>query len=172
MSSESFTTAIFLITAVIAAAVLVNAFFPIIYSATTTFTSTSHIADERLRTDIKIVNSFASSVPDPNIAKIWMKNVGTTRIADTKLNKSDVYIGAPGDFEFAILNPGGSGSNPSEWEYEIIEIGSANGYWDQGETLYIEARSSKIPDTEGEVVYFQFVLPSGIVCTTTFTSSG
>ena len=169
MSSESFTTAIFLITAVIAAAVLVNAFFPIIYSATTTFTSTSHIADERLRTDIKIVNSYASSVPNPNIAKIWIKNVGTTRIADTKLNKSDVYIGVPGDFEFAILTPGGSGS--PEWEYDIIDIDSANGYWDQGETLCITARSSKIPGT-GEDVYFQFVLPSGIVCTTTFTSSG
>ncbi|MEA2034192.1 MAG: flagellin [Euryarchaeota archaeon] len=171
MSSESFTTAIFLITAVIAAAVLVNAFFPIIYTATTTFTSTSHTADERLRTDIKIVNSYASSVPDPNIAKIWIKNVGTTRIADTKLNKSDVYIGAPGDFEFAILTPGGSESDPSEWEYDIIDIDSANGYWDQGETLYIEARSSEIPGN-GEDVYFQFVLPGGIVCTTTFTSSG
>lgn len=167
MSSESFTTAIFLITAVIAAAVLVNAFFPIIYSATTTFTSTSHIADERLRTDIKIVNSYASGAS--YIAKIWIKNVGTTRIADTKLNKSDVYIGAPGDFEFAILTPGGSGS--PQWEYDIIDIDSANGYWDQGETVYIEARSTKIPGT-GEDVYFQFVLPSGIVCTTTFTSSG
>jgi len=165
MSSESFTTAIFLITAVIAAAVLVNAFFPIIYSATTTFTSTSHIADERLRTDIKIVNSYASGAS--HIAKIWIKNVGTTRIADTKLNKSDVYIGAPGDFEFAIL--GGSGS--PEWEYDILDIDPANGCWDQGETLCITAGSTLIPVT-GEDVYFQFVLPSGIVCTTTFTSSG
>jgi flagellar protein FlaG len=66
MAAETFTTAMFLITAVIAAAVLINAIFPIVYNMAETFSSSSHAADVRLRTDITIVNTFASG----NTAKV------------------------------------------------------------------------------------------------------
>lgn len=162
MSSDSFTTAIFLITAIVAAAVLVNAFFPIIYTATDTFSSSSVTADERLRTDVKIVNSYASTPA----AKVWVKNVGSIRIADNDIDLCDVFAGVPGNFDILVLNKAGPGNG--EWDYEII--GDSNEYWDVGETLRIDIDSALIPGS-GSVTYFHFVLPSGITRTTEFTAS-
>jgi flagellar protein FlaG len=164
MSSESFTTAIFLITAIIAAAVLVNAFFPIIYTATGTFTKSSTIADERLRTDIKIINSFASA--GSQNSKIWIKNIGSARIPDTDIEGADVFIGEAGDFERIKFNA--DGPSGTDWNYEILE--DSNEYWDRGETLRIDIESTKIP-SKGEVVYFHLVLSSGVVRTIEFTAS-
>lgn len=162
MSSDTFTTAIFLITAVVAAAVLVNAFFPVIYTATSTFTSSSANADERLRTDVRIVNTYAQT---PN-AKIWIKNTGSVRIADADIEIADIFIGQPGDFDLLTLNTGGPGSG--EWNYEIV--GDTNGYWDEGETLRIDANSALVPGS-GSVTYFHLVLPSGITRSKEFTAS-
>lgn len=164
MSSDTFTTAIFLITAVVAAAVLVNAFFPVIYTATDTFTKSSHTADDRLRTDIKIVNTFADS--GTGTAKIWIKNVGSVRIADNSIENSDVFIGIPGNFEIVSLDP--SGPDGNDWNYEIV--GDTNEYWDGGETLRIDIESDLIPAGSGDVVYFHIVLPNGITRTQEFTA--
>jgi len=169
MSSETFATAIFLITAVLAAAILVNAFFPIIYSATNTFTSSSHTADQNLRTDIKIINTFSNSAQNPN-AKIWIKNVGSARIADVDLNRSDIFIGEPGDFEMAVLKEENETLNDGEWRYTILPTSDDDGYWDPAETLLIEVMSNKI-QSEGDA-YFQIVLPSGIMRSQIFSPSG
>ncbi len=164
MSSDTFTTAIFLISAIVAAAILVNAFFPIIYTATGTFTKSSSEADERLRTDIKIVNTYASG--GSGSAKIWIKNVGSARIPDTEIEKADVFIGEPGNFDCITLNIAGPSAN--DWNYEII--GDTNEYWDAGETLRIDAKSTNIP-ASGGVVYFHIVLSNGVTRTTEFTAS-
>lgn len=57
MSSETIVNALFLITAVVAAGVLISAIFPIIYRTADTFGSATHQADSQMRTDIRIVNS-------------------------------------------------------------------------------------------------------------------
>ncbi|WP_332449531.1 flagellin [Methanoculleus sp.] len=166
MSSETFTTAMFLIAAIISAGVLVNAVFPVVYTLAGTISSSSHKVDERLSTDVKIVTTYASA--DRDNARIWLKNVGTGRIADAEVRKADVFLGAQGDFvrltwkekEPETLMNG-------EWTHEILE--DANNYWDPGETLYIEGKTQKIP-ARGEVVYFQFVLPTGLSRSTTFTA--
>ena len=166
MSSESFTTAIFLITAIVAAAILVNAFFPVIYTATSTFTESSHSTDERIRTDIKIVNSYTESDGD---SKIWIKNIGSIRIPDTDIASSDVYFGIPGDFDYMIYNT----TSPSgEWTFTIREVsGTSNEYWDSGETLEITLDVDPSPFTTGEYAYFQFVLPNGVSASTRYTVS-
>ena len=79
--------------------------------------------------------------------------------------KADVFLGAPGDFTRLSLNS----QKPDRWTYEILEDTRGNGYWDPGETLYIDAYCQKIPG-EGEVVYFQFVLSTGLSRSTTFTA--
>ncbi|MEI7649431.1 MAG: hypothetical protein WCJ47_06980, partial [Methanomicrobiales archaeon] len=61
MSAETITTAIFLITAVVATAVLVNAIYPVIYTTAGTFQASTHEADTRLRTDFKIVANFKNT---------------------------------------------------------------------------------------------------------------
>lgn len=168
MSSETFATAIFLITAVVAAAILVNAFFPVIYSATSTFTQSSQSADERLRTDIKIINAFSPT--DGSATKIWIKNVGSIRIADTDIEASDIFFGQPGDFDVLVYTSGTPSAG--EWTFTIRED-EAIGYWNTGETLQLEMKpviTSPLPASGGEV-YFQFVLPTGIAVSTTYSAT-
>ncbi|CVK33641.1 exported protein of unknown function [Methanoculleus bourgensis] len=94
MSSEAFTTAMFLIAAIIAAGVLINAIFPVIYTLAGTISSSSHTVDERLSNDVKIVTTYASG--GTKDAEIWLKNVGTARISPSDIGKADVFLGARG----------------------------------------------------------------------------
>jgi flagellar protein FlaG len=59
VASDTITTAMFLIAAVIAAAILLNAVFPVIYTMAGTFSQSSREADSRIRTDFKIINTYA-----------------------------------------------------------------------------------------------------------------
>jgi flagellar protein FlaG len=166
MSAETFTTALFLITAVIAAGVLINAIFPIVYQMSGTFSSATHESDQRLRTDFKIITTFANNT---HVSQVWMKNIGTQRIAISEIEDSDVFCGEQGDFERLsyFLIPGTP--DDRNWNYELSNLNN-NIYWDPGETLKITAKTPKIPST-GNVVYFQFVLPNGIWRSNEFTVS-
>jgi len=168
MSSETFTTAMFLIAAIISAGVLINAVFPVIYTLSGTISSSSHNVDERLSTDVKIVTTFASGGEENKTARIWLKNIGAGRIADADIRKADVFLGGRGDF---IRLTWRGAVTEGAWTHEILEdIEDKNNYWDPGETLYVEAKTSKIPARK-EIVYFQFVLPSGLSRSATFTAS-
>jgi flagellar protein FlaG len=155
MSSETIVTALFLISAVIAAGVLISAIFPAIYRTADTFGSVSHEADTRMRTDVKIVNAYSNS---SQWATVWLKNVGTSRIAAAELNDGDIFIGIPGNFE----------RQPLQNHYVIA--GNGNGFWDPGETLTITVQSDLIPGSSGNVVYFSLVLPNGVKTSIEFTS--
>jgi flagellar protein FlaG len=165
MSAETFTTAMFLITAVIAAGVLINAVFPVIYQMQGTFSSATHESDVRLRTDIKIVATFANTNGE---TQVWLKNIGSQRIAEVELQSGDVFFGPVGNFERLSVsgtNPPGSG----QWYPNLIDQ-NGNGFWDTGETLEIKGKTSKIL-AKGDPVYFQFVLPNGIWRSTEYTVS-
>jgi len=155
MSSETIVTALFLISAVIAAGVLISAIFPAIYRTADTFGSVSHEADTQMRTDVKIVNAYSDS---SHGATIWLKNVGTSRIAAGDLDDGDIFIGAIGDFERI----------PLQGHYVIA--GNANQFWDPGETLTVHVQSSFLPETPGDLVYFSLVLPNGVKRSTEFPS--
>ncbi len=144
MSSETIVTALFLIAAVVAAGVLINAVFPIISRTTETFGSVAHSTDNQIRTDIKIVNYFAKN-PD---AQIWLKNIGTSRISATELDESDVFIGGVGNFSRSSL--------ANHWDKDLT-----GQWWDPGETLHVTLTSDKIPATGG-MAYFAIVLPNGV----------
>lgn len=154
MSSETIVTGIFLISAVIAVGIMINSIFPIIYTTADTFGSMSHQADDKMRTDVKIVNAYASS---PSSVKIWLKNVGTAKIHTNMLDTSDIFIGPVGNFERKSL----------AGLYTIEE--STNGYWDSGETLSIMDTSGKIW-SEGDIIYFSIVLSNGVTRSEKFTS--
>jgi flagellar protein FlaG len=164
MSSETFTTAMFLIAAIIAAGVLINAVFPVIYSLSGTISSSSHEMDERIRTDVKIVTTYASVSTDT--AQIWLKNVGNSRISVSEIDMADVFLGAQGDFDRLSRAVVLSGET---WVYEIED--DTNGYWEPGETLHITARTAKMPANSGDIVYFQVVLTTGLSRATEFTAS-
>jgi flagellar protein FlaG len=162
MSSETIVTAIFLITAVVAAGVLTSQIFPAIYSMSGSVSSSTHAADQKLRTDIAIVNTYANS---SNYAQVWMKNVGSSRMNIADLNMSTVFIGAPGQFETVPMND----LSANGWTYEILD-NNANTYWDPMETLHITTFCDKLPGSGG-LAYFQFVLYDGTKRSEEFTVS-
>ncbi|MDD1728188.1 MAG: flagellin [Methanospirillum sp.] len=177
MSAETFTTAMFLITAVIAAGVLINAVFPVVYQMAGTFSSSTHASDERLRTDFKIITYFANGNTDT--AEIWLKNIGSSRILLNDIKKSDVLWGTEGDYGRLMYSEGTSPAN-GQWVTEFGDSAdeiskeydlNANEYWDSGETLHIKIMSpSAKPFISGDNMYFQFVLPGGTWRSVTFTA--
>jgi len=158
MSSETITTALFLITAVIAASILIAAIFPVIFQMAGTFSSASHASDQRLRTDFKIVLAVAN---DSYYARIWMKNTGSEKIAVSDIARSDVICGDTGNFNRLSLSPSGTLDN-GQWTYTLSELNAngGNNFWDPGETLEIDARTSTL-NIDGGSNYFQFTLPDG-----------
>lgn len=167
MSADTITTALFLITAVIAAGVLINAIYPVVFNMAGTFSSATHESDQRLRTDFKIVNYLGNG--DAKTGTIWLKNVGSSRISVDEILRSDVFCGAVGKFVRLNYNTG-SGDG---WYAEIknsIDQDQNNEFWDPGETLQITFASSSLPTkSEGTNAYFQFILPNGIWRSTEFT---
>ncbi len=154
MSSESIVTALFLISAVIAAGVLISAIFPAIYRTADTFGSVSHESDVQMRTDIKIVNYYYDITTATG--KVWLKNIGSYRIGTAELDESDIFVGKPGDFESQSL----IGKYPVDGN-DNIDV-HANNFWDPGETLAVTIAGTKLPSSTSEDVYFAFVLPNGV----------
>jgi flagellar protein FlaG len=155
----------FLITAVIAAGVLINAVFPVVYNMANTFSSATHESDQRLRTDFKIIATFASQ--SDSTAQVWMKNIGSQRIPASDIERSDVFCGAVGDFDRLSFTSGII--TDGTWQADLSDL-NANNYWDPGETLKVTAMTARLPST-GNVAYFQFVTPNGIWRSNEFTVS-
>lgn len=166
MSSDTFTTALFLITAVIAAGVLISAIFPVVYQMSGTFTSASHETDQRLRTDFKIVLAVANQ---SHYARVWIKNTGSEQVAVADIERSDVICGSSGDFSRMNFVEPGSSLEDGYWTYTLSES-KANSYWDPGETLEIDVNTHTL-NIDGSSNYFQFTLPDGIWRSKQFTSN-
>ena len=154
MSAETITTALFLITAVIAAGVLINAVYPVVYNMAGTFSSATHESDVRMRTDFKVIAATGSGTT----ASIWMKNIGTERILEGSIESGDVFFGEAGDFDRIEYGT---------WTYVLSDTNS-NGVWDTGETLKISISTSV---TSGNEYYFQYSLPNGVWRSYTLTAS-
>ena len=169
MSAETITTALFLITAVVASAVLINAIYPVVYTAAGSFSATTHESDTRMRTDFKIIATYASN--STGNAQVWMKNIGSEGISLEEIKKADVFCGATtGSFvhltydDFDLEGDKTWNKDFTPLEYDL----NSNQVWDPGETVKITAWTG-IPDSGGSV-YFQFAVPSGVWRTTEFTS--
>jgi flagellar protein FlaG len=170
MSAETFVNALFLITAVVAAGILITAVLPIVWNMAGTFSAASHESDTRMRTDFKIVTTFAQagtwgSGTDPK-GDIYLKNIGTTPISVTEIESSDVFFGKVGEFTRLSRNIPPNPITNEQWTYEGYD-GIENSYdsnknqkWDTGETLHIIAYpKGNLASTNS--LYFQFVLPNG-----------
>ena len=81
MSSETIVTAILLIAGVVAAGILASVIFPAVSTMAGSVSSSSHAADQSLRTDIAIVNTFALNNTVPMQAQVWLTNTGSTRLS-------------------------------------------------------------------------------------------
>ncbi len=168
MASETITTALFLITAVVASAILINAVYPVISSMAGTFSSTTHESDVRIRTDFKIIATYASL--STGTAQVWMKNIGSVPIGLRDIQRADAFGGAIGSFEHFAHAGGISGNN--QWSETFNNSAydlNNNQMWDPGETLEITFKTTM--PSPGNEIYFQFALPNGIWRSTEFTVS-
>ena len=131
MSSETITTALFLISAVIAAGVLINAVYPVVYNMAGTFSSSTHESDVRMRTDFKIISTVAYT---SGTATIWMKNIGSEQIAYDEIKRSDVFCGEVGKFDrIAYTSHRGLEINGVRSELgELMGNGRCRDYWGGG----------------------------------------
>ena len=165
-SSETIVTAIFLVTAVIAVGFLINAILPVVSTMSGTFQSSTNAADEKLRTDFKIVATYAAPA---NVVHIYMKNTGSNRISIAEIKKSDVICGA--DFKHLTYTPYilpiasnlwttefATADDSNEYDLWLTTSPPGNLYWDPGETLHVIATPSNL----GDPVFFQFILPNGV----------
>jgi flagellar protein FlaG len=166
MSADTFTTALFLITAVIAAGVLISAIFPVVYQMAGTFTSAGHASDQQIRTNIQIVLDVANQTP-LGYVRVWIKNTGSIRIPAATIQQADVFCGDAGNFNRMNFVTTSTLTN-GQWTY-VFTNPNANGYWNPGDTLEVDADTTTIQPTDP--IYFQFVLPNGISTSDQFTVS-
>jgi len=182
MASETFVSALLLVTGVVAAAILIVAVLPVLWGMVGTFSSSSAATDKSMRTDFKIVTTFAKyapgAVPPPwagVCATIWMKNIGTARIGTGDLNLADVYFGKSDNFGRGTLNspPGSAISRNLQyaipWNYSIKET-TTNNVWEPGETVEVNAFFPYPSTLSGQPMYFQFTLPGAVSRSTEFTA--
>jgi flagellar protein FlaG len=165
MSADTFVSALFIITAVVAAGVLINAVYPVVWSTASTFSSSAHDTDTRMRTDFKVVNTYAESTHGNGT--VWMKNIGTSNVGSTEIQSGDVFFGPQGNFNRMTLWSSG-GWTPGMWKYTLFDD-NGNAFWDTGETLEITAGSVNT-FSSGEYVTFQFVLSNGVYRQVQFTA--
>ena len=167
MSVDSITTALFLITAVVASAVLINAIYPVVSNMAGTFSSTTHESDVRIRTDFKIIATFANST---GFAQIWMKNIGSQTIGLADIQRADLFCGGVGTLNHLAHTGGSLGNNQWTEDFSVPEYDQNNNQlWDPGETLKVTARTT-IPSQGGKVTV-QFALSNGIWRSVEFTAS-
>jgi flagellar protein FlaG len=152
----------FLITAVIAAGVLISAIMPVFYQMTGTFSSAGHAADVQLRTNIEIIKDYANTTTGIGYVRVWMKNTGSERIAVADIQRSNVICGDAGNFNLLSIPtppPLPNALTDGQWTYSPPNTWNNNNYWDPGETLEVDAYTSTI--NSNDPVYFQFSLPNG-----------
>jgi len=180
MSSETFVSAMLLVTGVVAAAILIVAVLPVIWGMVGTFSSASDATDRSMRTDFKIVTTFAKYGTGPTGATVavWMKNTGTARIGKSEYESADVYVGKSGEFGRANFSSSFVARNLANLRWWTIFLpysspGSdlnSNGVWDPGETMEIDSFVRSV-GAVGDPVYFQFTLPNGVTRSAEFTAS-
>jgi len=153
MSSETITSALFMIAAVTSASILIATILPVIFGMSQTFGAVSDKQDSRLRTDLSIINTFARS--SDKTGQIWIKNTGSTRISASEIAGTSVFFGKSDDFEMLIYS---GALAAGTWTNE-----SVGEKWDPGETLAINVQSSagKVW-SGGNEMYVSFALPNGV----------
>jgi flagellar protein FlaG len=162
-----------LITGVVAASILIVAVLPIVWSMVGTFSTASRDTDTRMRTDFKIVTTYAKYIASPpspagtNVT-VWMKNIGTAKIGIADLKSADVYVGKNTDFGRASWSSVPVLRGNLQWWYTLSDL-NVNSYWDPGETLQVDTFCISAIGS-AQPIYFQFTLPSSVSRSLEFTS--
>lgn len=142
---KTIVTALLVVAGVISAVLVFNAIYPAIAQGSDAMTSMGHRIDERMQTQIQVVEAAKLN----NSVMIWIKNVGTARILAPE--SSDLFFGPQGNFSRI---PYGTGT-PS-WTFAIEN----DTLWNPSATLRVTIIYSSPPPSG--TYYVKMVLPNGI----------
>lgn len=166
MSSEAISAGIMITGAVIAAAFLVTAILPAIFTAGGTFGTVAHSTDNQIRTDFEIIRAFTSSkAPEGSTSPpvdVWIKNTGQIRFNNAEIEIMDVFFGNYEGITRLTYTPG---SLPVEGFFTFTVEGSDSAYWGPGDTLHIKTSRAS---TLGAPYYFALATPNGVQKTHVF----
>jgi flagellar protein FlaG len=157
MVSDTISNAILIMTAVIAATVLINAVYPAVMNTVSSVKSATGDADSRSGTSATI--STYSFSPDYNRLSIWVKNSGKEVIAN------------PEDIRVYYGDDTGAMKNYHIWVCQLFATDPLKTSWSPGETLQIgfgEDPEAELPHDSG-IHRIRVVLPNGAISETTFT---
>lgn len=159
-------TAILMITTVIAASIFTAAALGQLYAFQNAFKDVSSRNEEVFSSSITIIGETMTSSPSRII--IWVKNTGRTsfRLEGGTVNATfwDLFIVFPNEtykrFNYV------SGCSDDCWNAEILNDKGTSGLWEQGETLEVSAYTASIPTGSYEV---RVALPNGVTCQDRFS---
>lgn len=165
MASEAISSSILLIGAIVGAAFLVTAILPAIFQAGDTFGTVSSAAESKMKTDFRIVNTYAHYDIGNEIdyIQVWMKNVGANQISIYEVEKGDVFFGTSN----SIVHYTKSTIPP----IEITESGTVDNYWSIGETIEIKITFSPSSIAKSSLLSFTFTLPNSVRRSTSFSTN-
>ncbi len=130
MAQNTITTAILIIAGVVAAAALINAMFPAVYSMSGSVSSVSDASNDRMKTDFRIISEGLDPLTSDAL-HVYVKNTGRLTLSSANLAKTDVYFG-----NGSGLYKCKTGASLPSWEY-AIQDGNGDSNWNPGETLDI-----------------------------------
>ncbi|MBN1856780.1 MAG: hypothetical protein JW846_07505 [Dehalococcoidia bacterium] len=141
---KAITTILLLIAGIVCTVMVINTVYPAVNRSTAAMVSIAGKADERLQTQIEIIQT----APVGNDVHVWIKNIGTTQVQ--AIEQSDLFFGAPGAQTRISY-----GSGSPYWEYQIEN----NTEWMPMATLKLTIHLAAAPS--GNYV-MKLVLPNGI----------
>jgi archaeal flagellar protein FlaG len=148
---KTITTALLIIAGVVCAIFVFNSVFPMVNRSSDAVVSMADQIDDRMKSHISIVH--AANTIDHKTVYIWIKNVGSSRIAP--IEDSDVFFGQEGNYSRIPYTSEVGGVNPC-WSY-TIENGTE---WLTSATLKITITYDTDP---GAGTYFiKVIIPNGI----------
>ncbi len=147
MASITIEETIIVVSTIIATSILAAAVFSGLSRIEASYKSIVTVTEEKVKTDIKIIFAVNTS---PSTVKVWIKNVGTSRISSQMIASSDLFFGRVGNFERLSYN--------ANWTYSIVNDDN-DGVWESGETIEITI-SLSYTLSEGDY-YILFVLSNG-----------
>ena len=131
MAESAISVAIITIGCVICATVLVAALYPSMYGAASSAVSTTVKLGERIETSVEIIQETDQSPYE----YVWVKNIGSSQLVTSQINKSDIFFGKTTDFKRI---PHDADLSPAPcWSYTFENDNNNNDRWDEGETLNI-----------------------------------
>jgi len=157
MVSDTISSAILIIAAVIATTVVLNAVYPAVMNTVGSVKSAAGDADSRSKTAATI--STYSFSPDYDRLNIWVKNSGKEDIVNPEGIR--VYYG----------DDTGAMKNYHIWVCQLFAVDPLKTSWGPGETLQIgfgADPAAELPHEPG-IHRIRVVLPNGAISETTFT---